>query len=115
MGKVLLAVLLCFALASCNNPSAPAPTVVGKWAEQSGAAWEFSADGKVTIKDNHDATYKVSSDKAMTIDYHDTQNFGIDFTYELSATKLILHPQKAHGDGALPTDWEEDTVLVRSS
>jgi hypothetical protein len=113
MRKVVLALLLLCLLASCNNASGPAPTVVGKWTEQNGAAWEFTADGKVFIKDNKDATYKLTGDKALTIDYHDSQNFSVDCTYELSATKLILHPQNAHGDGALPTDWDESTVLVR--
>lgn len=115
MGKVVLALVLIALCCGCNDTSQPKPTVVGKWSEQSGAAWEFTADGHVVIKDNAEATYKVTGDKTLSIDFHNEQNFAMDYTIELSATKLILHPEQAHGDGALPTDWEQPTVLVRSS
>jgi hypothetical protein len=51
----------------------------------------------------------------LSIEFHNEQNFAVDYSMELTATKLILHPEQAHGDGALPTDWEESTVLVRAS
>jgi hypothetical protein len=111
----LSCLFLPLAIASCNNAPQPKLSVVGKWAEQTGAAWEFTADGKVIIKDNSEATYTLTGDKALSIEFHDAQHFEVDYTIELSATKLVLHPQNAHGDGALPQDWDESTVLVKSS
>jgi hypothetical protein len=111
---LLFSCLLIGLLFACED-SGPAPTVVGKWTEQGGAAWEFTADGKVIIKQNDDATYSLTGDKSLTINYNDERNFAVDFTFELDGGKLILRPEQAHGDGALPTDWEEPTVLVRAS
>ena len=115
MPKVVLASFLCLLCIACNNAQQQPPTIVGKWTEQNGTAWEFTPDGHAVIKGNAEATYKVTGDKTLTIEFHNEQNFAVDYSIELSATKLILHPEQAHGDGALPADWEESTVLVRSS
>ena len=97
---------------SCDSP--PAGSVVGKWTEQGSGAWEFTADGQAIIKSKIDATYKLAGDDMLTIDFHDQQHLTITYKYELSEKKLILSPETATGDGALPTDWEVPTVLVRT-
>jgi len=113
MRAVLIALVLsalCFA--SCD--SGPTGSVVGKWKEQSGAAWEFKPDGHVTIKDNADATYKLLDAGTLQVDYHSGQHLVVTYKYELSTTKLILTPDTATGDPPLPRDWETPTVLVRA-
>jgi hypothetical protein len=113
MGFIRLALVLLLALLLIGCDSPPAGSVVGKWAEQNGAAWEFTPDGHVVIKQNSDATYKSTGTNTLTIEYHNLQKFAVDYTYELDGNKLILRPENAHGDGALPRDWDEPTILVR--
>jgi hypothetical protein len=106
-----VAILFCVAVAACDSP--PAGTVIGKWVEQSGATWEFTADGKVIIKGDAKPTYTLLDDGMLKIEFHDSQSLAVTYKYELSEQKLILSPEEASGEGALPRHWDEPTVLVR--
>lgn len=110
-GPLLACILLAALIAGCQ--SEVRPQLAGKWIEQNGAVWEFTQDGIVVIKGDAKPTYALLDEATLKIEFHDSQSLAVTYKYELTEQKLILNPEEASGDGALPRHWDEPTVLVR--
>jgi hypothetical protein len=108
---LVVATVCCGLLAGC--PEAGPAQIVGKWLDTDGVVWEFKPDGTIRAGSGAPFKYDFGADGLLKIDYQQTDNLVITYSYELSENKLILRPETATCDGTLPLDWNEETVFVR--